>query len=74
MTLGYLGVSLIGYVILGILGRAQLDLIGDKHPNPAGLVLVALYALIVTIGTPIGYTVIRLATADGDETAQNGRD
>jgi hypothetical protein len=61
---GYLGVSLIGFVILGILGRTQLDLISNEQGNPLGMALVALYAITVTVGTPIGYVVIRLTTGD----------
>lgn len=57
----YLAVSLAGWLIFGVLLRAQLDLIGAAETDLIGLALLALFGVLVLFGTPIGYLVLNIA-------------
>jgi hypothetical protein len=58
LRFGYLTVSLLGWLLFGILLRAELDQIGTGSVQTVALVALALYGIILLVGTPIGYAVI----------------
>lgn len=56
---GYVGISILGWLFFGVLLRAALDsAAAGRDPVPA-MALTSLFGMILLVGTPVGYRIIR---------------